>query len=97
MKTTIPAAAFLAALTGMAVRGRHADRYSRKASILSPPPSPGPAATSRAAAAMAMRNEDNTVVTDPGGVSLVEETTAGGRGWFGTVQGGCDYQSMSAG
>ena len=31
-------------------------------------------------------------MTDPGGVALTLEQTNGGRGWFGTVQVGCDYQ-----
>jgi outer membrane immunogenic protein len=37
-----------------------------------------------------MWNQENTVYA--GGVVISPEATAGGRGWFGTVQGGCDYQ-----
>jgi outer membrane immunogenic protein len=37
-------------------------------------------------------NQDMTVETDPGFVAESLNTTAGGRGWFGTVQGGCDAQ-----
>ena len=42
-----------------------------------------------------MFNQDNTFVTDPiFGPSIVDSgrVTGGGRGWFGTVGGGCDYQ-----
>jgi outer membrane immunogenic protein len=38
-----------------------------------------------------MWNQENTVY-NAGGVVIAPQTTAGGRGWFGTVQGGCDYQ-----
>ena len=37
-----------------------------------------------------MWNQDNTVYS--GATVIAPKTTAGGRGWFGTVQGGCDYQ-----
>jgi outer membrane immunogenic protein len=42
-----------------------------------------------------MFNQENRLVTDPiFGPSIVEtgKVTSGGRGWFGTVGGGCDYQ-----
>ncbi len=39
-----------------------------------------------------MWNQDIVHVTDPGGVAVTSEQTNGGRGWFGTVQVGCDYQ-----
>ena len=37
-------------------------------------------------------NQENFHETDPGHVATSQTTTAGGRGWFGTVQVGCDYQ-----
>lgn len=37
-----------------------------------------------------MWNQENTVYN--GATLIAPQTTAGGRGWFGTVQGGCDYQ-----
>jgi outer membrane immunogenic protein len=37
-------------------------------------------------------NQDITVLTDPGFVQENVKTTAGGRGWFGTLQVGCDAQ-----
>ena len=39
-----------------------------------------------------MFNQETQLVTDPGGTVVAGSTTAGGRGWFGTVQVGCDYQ-----
>ena len=42
-------------------------------------------------------NQENTVFIDgPPRIQALRTTTEGGRGWFGTVQGGCDYQ-LSAG
>jgi len=38
-----------------------------------------------------MWNQENTVY-NAGGVVISPQTTAGGRGWFGSVEGGCDYQ-----
>jgi outer membrane immunogenic protein len=37
-----------------------------------------------------MWNQDHTTLVS--GVPVTPEATAGGRGWFGTVQLGCDYQ-----
>jgi outer membrane immunogenic protein len=37
-------------------------------------------------------NQENTEFTDPTRIQASATTTAGGRGYFGTVQGGCDYQ-----
>ena len=39
-----------------------------------------------------MFNNDTTTVTDPGGFVFANSVTHGGRGWFGTVQVGCDVQ-----
>src|SRR5215470_6362642 len=39
-----------------------------------------------------MWNQDSHWETNPGHVAIYTETTAGGRGWFGTVGGGCDGQ-----
>lgn len=39
-----------------------------------------------------MWNQDHHLVTDPGFVRLTPTATAGGRGYFATVQVGCDYQ-----
>ena len=39
-----------------------------------------------------MWNQDHYLETFPGLVPVTPSATAGGRGWFGTVQVGCDYQ-----
>jgi outer membrane immunogenic protein len=39
-----------------------------------------------------MWNQNHYLETDPGHVATTPAATAGGRGWFGTVQAGCDYQ-----
>jgi len=39
-----------------------------------------------------MWNQESFVETFPGLVPTTTNVTSGGRGWFGTVQGGCDYQ-----
>jgi len=36
--------------------------------------------------------QDHFSETDPGHVALSATTTSGGRGWYGQVGGGCDYQ-----
>ncbi len=40
----------------------------------------------------AMTNNDENAVDTATGVAITGNTTIGARGWFGTVQGGCDYQ-----
>lgn len=43
-------------------------------------------------------NQENTLFVDgPPRIQEFQTTTEGGRGWFGTVQGGCDYQFAAAG
>jgi len=44
-------------------------------------------------------NQENTVfdTTTVPRTQFSQTTTEGGRGWFGTVQGGCDYQFAAAG
>ncbi len=39
-----------------------------------------------------MWNQETFHETDPGHVATSPTETGGGRGWFGTVQAGCDYQ-----
>jgi outer membrane immunogenic protein len=40
----------------------------------------------------AMTNNDNNAYDPVTGLAFTANSTAGARGWFGTVQGGCDYQ-----
>src|SRR5258708_4588462 len=43
-------------------------------------------------------NQENTLFQDgPPRTQLTQTTTEGRRGWFGTVQGGCDYQFPAMG
>jgi outer membrane immunogenic protein len=39
-----------------------------------------------------MYNQDGNLETDPGHVATSLSTRTGGRGWLGTVTGGCDYE-----
>jgi len=39
-----------------------------------------------------MWNQDLYLESDPAHVAYTTTTTSGGRGWFGTIGGGCDYQ-----
>jgi outer membrane immunogenic protein len=43
-----------------------------------------------------MWNQDTFFESDPGHVAIGPTQTGGGRGWFGTVQAGCDYQVSSS-
>jgi outer membrane immunogenic protein len=49
-----------------------------------------------AGAGYGMWNQDSFEETDPGHVALGVSATTGGRGWFGTVGAGCDYQVSSS-
>ncbi|MBR0828382.1 porin family protein [Bradyrhizobium manausense] len=40
----------------------------------------------------AMTNNDNNIYDPVTGTAFTSNQTNGARGWFGTVQGGCDYQ-----
>lgn len=61
-----------------------------------PPPPPAPVASWSgcyvgAGGGYGMWNQDHEEYF-PGGVPISYSTTSGGRGWFGTVGAGCDYQ-----
>jgi outer membrane immunogenic protein len=43
-----------------------------------------------------MWNQDSYLEMDPAHVQLTRTQTNGGKGWFGTVSGGCDYQVNSS-
>jgi outer membrane immunogenic protein len=49
-----------------------------------------------AGAGYGMWNQDYFMESDPAHVSNSPTLTGGGRGWFGTVNGGCDYQVSSS-
>jgi outer membrane immunogenic protein len=92
MKKLVVALTALAAFTGSAVAADMAPRYSK-----APPPAPVAVANWTGCyigggGGYGLWNQENTEYTDPGRVQVTATTTAGGRGYFGTVQGGCDYQ-----
>jgi opacity protein-like surface antigen len=66
-------------------------------------PAPAPVATGYnwtgcylgAGGGYGMWNQQNRMVEADTGMPITHDLTAGGRGWFGTVQGGCDYQVNS--
>jgi outer membrane immunogenic protein len=95
MKKLVLALSALAAFTGSALAADMAPRYSKA------PPAPAPVAIATwtgcyvgGGGGYGMWNQENTTYADNGvtRVLLNDMTTSGGRGYFGTVQGGCDYQ-----
>jgi outer membrane immunogenic protein len=85
----------VAAFSGSALAADMAPRYSK-----APPPAPVAIATWTGCylgggGGYGMWNQENTTYADDGVTTralLKDMTTSGGRGYFGTVQGGCDYQ-----
>jgi outer membrane immunogenic protein len=99
MKKTLLALAAAAAFTGSAYAADLPRPYTK-----APPPAPVAVASWTGCYVgggwgYGLWNQENQGFTDPtlvGGVgprvAFTETATSGGRGWFGTVQGGCDYQ-----
>jgi outer membrane immunogenic protein len=98
MKKLAIAFTAIAAFTGSALAADLAPRYSK-----APPPPPAPVASWTGCyvgggGGYGMWNQENTGYDDTPTlrglprVRITETTTTGGRGYFGTVQGGCDYQ-----
>src|SRR5436309_2470087 len=99
MKNTAKAGALItgAILALFAGNAMAADLKAPPMLMKAPPPAPVYSWTGcyiNAGAGYSMWNQDATFESIPG---LVPTTTAtlGGRGWFGTVGGGCDYQVSS--
>jgi outer membrane immunogenic protein len=95
MKKILLTAAALAALVAGPALG--AD-LSRPAPVYKAPPPPAPVYSWTGCyvgggGGYGMWNQD--IQTDFGRGEISQTTTAGGRGWFGTVQVGCDYQVSS--
>jgi outer membrane immunogenic protein len=94
MKKLFLAVAGLALLTGSAFA---ADMTPPPAPMYKAPPPPPPAVSwtgcyVNGGAGYGVWNIDQNEETDPGLAALTSTTTSGGRGWFGTAGGGCDYQ-----
>jgi outer membrane immunogenic protein len=86
------------ALTGFAGSAFAADMAARPV-YKAPPPAPGFSWTGcylGAGGGGAMSTSEDTTVVTATGVALAPQTDFGGRGGFGTVQGGCDYQFASS-
>jgi outer membrane immunogenic protein len=98
MKKLVLALTAVAAFAGPALAADMAPRYSK-----APPPPPLPVATwtgcyIAGGGGYGLWNQENTGFTDgPPRIPATATGTAGGRGYFGTVQGGCDYQFALAG
>jgi len=98
MKNWIIATIGLASFAGSAMAADLPARTYTKA----PPPPPPPVVTTSwtgcylgAGGGYGMWNQENTAFSPTTGALVAGSATTGGRGWFGTVQGGCDYQVMS--
>jgi outer membrane immunogenic protein len=96
MKKLVLALSAVAAFTGSAIAADMAPRYSK-----APPPVVAPVASWTGCylgggGGYGLFNQESTIFqgppTQPAVTQLTQTTTEGGRGWFGTVQGGCDYQ-----
>jgi outer membrane immunogenic protein len=82
------------ALTGFAGSAFAADMAARPVYKAPPPAAPAYSWTGcylGAGGGAGMSNNDETAYALGGG-AFTPEATTGRRGWFGTVQGGCDYQ-----
>jgi outer membrane immunogenic protein len=85
------------AILSLLLAGSAAAADMRAAPLKAPPRAVAPVATYSwtgcylgAGGGYGMYNQDVTLLDD--GIADSPRVTYGGRGWFGTVQGGCDYQ-----
>src|SRR5215475_7820836 len=91
MKKFLAALAAFAAMSGTASAADLGARPYTKAPIAAPVAS-WTGCYLGAGGGGAMTNNDNNLFGPALEVTVLPNTTNGGRGWFGTVQGGCDYQ-----
>src|SRR5262245_40547677 len=85
----------LAATAVLATSAFAADIPVRAPVYKAPPPAPVHSWTGGyvgAGGGYGMWNQENTLFDDADIGALTTPVTTGGRGYFGTVQGGCDYQ-----
>lgn len=90
----------LASLAGFALASGSALAADMAIKAPAPAPAPAPAASWTGCyvdggAGYGMWNQDHYFESYPGLVAEDVTTTSGGRGWYGTVGGGCDYQLNS--
>lgn len=92
MKNVLLALTAVAAMTGSAFAADMAPRTYAKAPVAVAPAVNWTGCYIGAGGGGAMTNSDNNETTTATGVLARPNLTNGARGWFGTVQGGCDYQ-----
>jgi outer membrane immunogenic protein len=96
MKKMLLALAAAAAFTGSAYAADLPARMPMKAAPLPVPVASWTGCYIGGGGGYGLWNQENTAYIDPPLVAtrtrFSDTITSGGRGWFGTVQGGCDYQ-----
>ncbi|MBR0828385.1 porin family protein [Bradyrhizobium manausense] len=92
MKNVLLALTAVAAMTGSAFAADMAPRTYAKAPVAAPVVTNWTGCYLGAGGGAAMTNNDNNLYDPVTGLAFTGNQTNGARGWFGTVQAGCDYQ-----
>src|SRR5207302_9755629 len=92
MKKLVLALTAVAAFTGSAVAADLGARPYTKAAPVVAPVANWTGCYLGAGGGGAMTNNDSNLIDTATGLAFTNNVTSGARGWFGTVQGGCDYQ-----
>ncbi|MCP3470016.1 porin family protein [Bradyrhizobium sp. CCGUVB1N3] len=92
MKKIVLALTAVVAMTGAASAADLAARPYTKAPVVAAPVPSWTGCYLGAGGGAAMTNNDYNDFVTTTGAPFNPNTTGGARGWFGTVQGGCDYQ-----
>jgi outer membrane immunogenic protein len=94
MKNIVLALTAVAAMTGSAFAADMAPRYAKAAPPVVAPVASWTGCYVAGGGGYGLWNQENGLFDNrvAGRPQLVADTTAGGRGWFGTVGAGCDYQ-----
>ncbi|GLR88295.1 outer membrane protein [Bradyrhizobium iriomotense] len=92
MKKIALALTAVVAMTGAASAADLAARPYTKAPVVAAPITSWTGCYLGGGGGAAMTNNDSNLYDPVAGVALTSNVTTGARGWFGTVQGGCDYQ-----
>ncbi|MGV7215846.1 outer membrane protein [Bradyrhizobium sp. UFLA05-112] len=92
MNKIVLALTAVVAMTGAASAADLAARPYTKAPVVAAPVTSWTGCYLGGGGGGAMTNNDNNLVDPVTGAALNANQTNGARGWFGTVQGGCDYQ-----
>jgi outer membrane immunogenic protein len=92
MKKVLIALTAVAAFTGSAIAADLGARPYTKAPVVAAPVTNWTGCYLGAGGGGAMTNNDHNDFVTGTNIAASPNSTAGARGWFGTVQGGCDYQ-----